>query len=384
MSVTITPGRLSGTLSAPASKSCAHRALICAALSSAPTDIVCGPVGKDVQATAACLQALGADIQKTNYGWRVSPVLNSPKAAVLPCGESGSTLRFLLPIAGALGVDATFIMEGRLPCRPLSPLWEEMERMGCTLSRPTENTLLCRGRLRPGQYRMSGRVSSQFLSGLMLAMPLLPGSQLTVDGPIQSGPYVELTQSVMVAFPTERYTVEGDWSNAAFFLAANSLGSQITVTGLSEASAQGDRKILSLLKKLEKHCTVPAGDIPDLVPILAVAAACNKGAVFTDIARLRLKESDRIAAITAMLTALGGHCTAEENTLTVFPSALTGGLVDSFCDHRIAMAAAIAATVCTGPVTLLNAECTEKSYPHFWEDYQHLGGNLCKAPTPAD
>jgi len=169
-------------------------------------------------------------------------------------------------------------------------------------------------------------------------------------------------------------TVEGDWSNGAFFLAAQALGSAITVDNLDPTSPQGDRVVADLLPRLEKPLTIDAADIPDLVPVLAVAAAAKEGAVFTSIARLRIKESDRVAAVIAMLKALGGRAHADADTLTVEAAALTGGTVDARNDHRIAMAAAIAATVCTKPVTILGAQCTEKSYPTFWEEYKRLGG----------
>ncbi len=171
------------------------------------------------------------------------------------------------------------------------------------------------------------------------------------------------------------YVVEGDWSNGAFFLAANALGSSLDISGLSPDSAQGDRAAAQLIPGLcREKLTISAADIPDLVPILSVVAACSHGAVFTDIRRLRLKESDRVASVTAMLEALGGKVTSDENTMTVFPTGLTGGTVDSVNDHRIAMSAAIAATACPQSVTILGAQCAQKSYPQFWAEYARLGG----------
>ncbi len=380
MKITIQPRALQGNLRVPPSKSCAHRAFICGALAKSPTGILCGQISQDVAATIRCLQALGAKIEQNGDGWLVTPISSLPEKACLPCGESGSTLRFLLPIAGALGVETTFRMEGRLPSRPLSPLWEELERMGCRLSCPTSDTVLLQGQLKAGIYHMDGAVSSQFISGLMLAMPLLGDSFLELQGPIQSRPYVDLTADVMARFPQGRspgiYRVEGDWSSAAFFLAANRMGSQISLSGLDLQSRQGDQAIVSCLTSLGNCPPFSAGDIPDLIPILAVAAAFLGGCTFTDISRLRLKESDRVASILSMLRTLGGQAQADENTLTVFPVPLTGGTVDPKRDHRIAMAAAIAATGCLEPVTILDAECTAKSYPKFWEDYQSLGGIL--------
>jgi 3-phosphoshikimate 1-carboxyvinyltransferase len=209
-------------------------------------------------------------------------------------------------------------------------------------------------------------------------------------GTLESKPYVDMTLQAMKIFGVtcEHFqihgghsfqspgtvNVEGDWSNAAFFLAAGALGSQIQMLGLDLKSAQGDKAVFHLLSDLEQQTTISAKDIPDLIPILSVIAAAKRGAVFTDIARLRLKESDRIASTIAMLRALGGSAEATDDTLTVFGTGLTGGTVRSYNDHRIAMSAAIAATVCTEPVTILGAECVEKSYPKFWAEYARLGG----------
>ncbi len=384
MEITILPRPLSGSISAIASKSAAHRLLICAAFSDRETMLYCPQTNEDMDATADCLRALGASVTKTGEGYLVDPIRQIPPSAQLPCRESGSTLRFLLPVAGALGVDATFTMAGRLPQRPLSPLWEEMERMGCQLSRPTETTLRCQGRLNSGEYRIDGSVSSQFITGLLLALSLIKGeSHLTVTGKVESRPYIDLTKQAMALFHAPEYrspgtvTVEGDWSNAAFFLAASALGSSVTVTNLSPDSCQGDRAAASLLPRLcQGFQTISAADIPDLVPILAVVAGAKHGAHFTDIARLRLKESDRVASVIAMLQALGGKAEATDTTLTVYPTGYLGGTVDSAGDHRIAMAAAIAATVCKNPVTILGAQAVSKSYPHFWDDYRKLGGKL--------
>ena len=391
MDITIYPKKLNGLVEAIPSKSQAHRLLICAALADKTTVVKCAETNRDIEATVDCLNALGANIQRTSYGYSIDPIEAIPENAHLNCCESGSTLRFLLPVAGALGVDAIFHMEGRLPQRPLSPLWEEMERMGCTLSRPTETTIRCQNKLCPGEYVIPGNISSQYITGLLLALPLLAGrSQIKILGALESKPYVDLTREVIRKFgvysvpeniPGQQkfhspgmVMVEGDWSNAAFFLAARELGNQIHITGLHKDSTQGDRAVNSLLPQLKECITISAADIPDLVPILSVVAACRKGAVFTDIQRLRLKESDRVAAVIAMLESLGGKAEADENTLTVYGTGLTGGTVNSVNDHRIAMSAAIAATVCSEPVTILGAECVSKSFPHFFEEYRRLGG----------
>lgn len=381
MNITITPGKLSGTVEAIPSKSMAHRMLICAAFCDRETELICPETSRDIQATVDCLKALGASILPTASGYQVIPIKAVPEEASLHCGESGSTLRFLLPIVGALGVKATFHLEGRLPLRPLSPLWEELERMGCTLSRPTETTLLCTGKLRPGDYSIDGSVSSQFITGLLFGLALIEGeTSLTVTGKAESRPYIDMTRQVLAQYDApnfhspESVTVEGDWSNAAFWLAAKMLGSDLTVTNLNPNSVQGDRAIEYLLSDLAENPTIDASDIPDLVPILAVVRACFRGVTFSGIRRLRLKESDRVESTIAMLKALGGHAEATEDTLTVYPTGLTGGTVNAGNDHRIAMSAAIASTACHQKVTILGAECVNKSYPRFWEDFSRLGG----------
>jgi 3-phosphoshikimate 1-carboxyvinyltransferase len=256
-----------------------------------------------------------------------------------------------------------------------------MERMGCRLSRPTESTVRCQGKLRPGAYSIAGNVSSQFISGLLMAFPLMDGPcTLDIAGKLESAPYVDMTRAALALFPDRHspgeLTVEGDWSNGAFFLGANSLGNRISVQNLNPDSPQGDRMAAALFPQLCRgNCTIDASDIPDLVPILSVVAACHHGAVFENIRRLRIKESDRVASVIAMLESLGGHAEATENTLTVFGTGLTGGTVDSANDHRIAMSAAIASTACKDPVTILGAHCVSKSYPSFWEEFTRLGGN---------
>lgn len=382
MNITIHPKKLQGTVSVIPSKSLAHRYLICAALADGSTHIRCTETSRDIDATADCLRALGAAIERTNWGgYRVTPIREVPEKAVLSCRDSGSTLRFLLPVAGALGVDATFQMEGRLSQRPLSPLWEEMERMGCSLSRPAPDTIRCQGKLIEGEYTIDGGVSSQFITGLMFAQDIIGGEcDLTITGHLESAPYVNMTLEALRLFSAPDFhspgtvTVEGDWSNGAFWLAANKLGSDLEIRNLNPASCQGDQAAEKLLKDLKESIEINVSDIPDLVPILAVTAAASQGAVFMNIARLRLKESDRVASTIAMIEALGGKAADLGGHLVVHGTGLTGGTVDACNDHRIAMAAAIAATVCTEPVTILGAECVEKSYPKFWAEYARLGG----------
>ena len=392
MDITIFPSKLHGNINIIPSKSQAHRILICSAFSDKPTHIICPQTNEDIEATVRCLQALGAQIYRTEEGYQVFPVVQIPGSAQMDCGESGSTLRFILPIVCALGVKATIYMHGRLPERPLSPLWEELQRMGCMLYRPTYDSIQTTGKLRAGKYVIPGNISSQYITGLLFALSLLEGnSQIIVTGKMESAPYVAMTQSVLSQFGVETeglsiggkfpfyspeyIRVEGDWSNGAFFLTAKALGSSLTIDNLTLGSTQGDKAIAEILQTNDNFPTICAADIPDLVPILAVYFAARKGAIFTDIARLRLKESDRVASVSKMLKNLGIKAQSDENTMTVFPGCFTSGIVDAAGDHRIAMAAAIAATIAEGPLTILGAQCVAKSYPTFWQEYARLGGN---------
>ena len=391
MQIKVHPGKLTGSIQAISSKSQAHRMLICAALSDKPCRIYCPETNEDIDATASCLNALGAYIHREGAHFNVTPISDIPNEATLDCRESGSTLRFLLPLVGALGVSTTFIMQGRLHKRPLSPLWEEMERMGCRLCRPTETTAFCTGNLVPGDYNIDGGVSSQFITGLLFALAVLPGkSTLRITGTLQSKPYVDITRDVLSAFGVRTdeeikgrfpftgpgsLSVEGDWSNAAFFLAANALGNNIEVTNLNSKSFQGDREIANLIPAFEQKQVIDVSQIPDLVPILSILAAAKSGAEFINIQRLRLKESDRVASVQEMLSNMGIHTEATNEKLTIHPGRFIGCTVNSYNDHRIAMAAAIASTIAEGPIQITNPLCVNKSYPAFWQDFAKLGGS---------
>ena len=440
MNVKIIPRSLSGKVKAIPSKSQAHRALICAALSDKPTRIECGGESNDITATSSCLSALGATITRGHGGYNVHPLnLDSNSAAVsLPCKESGSTFRFLLPVAAALGRKSSFILEGRLPDRPLSPLYEELVRHGCGLSPQGANPFCGEGKLTPGIYSLDAGVSSQFISGLLFALPLLDGdSKLHLTGKIESFPYIELTLSMLEKFcimfefkdmtfsipgnqkyiSPETIYIEGDWSNAAFWLTAGALGEKdITCEGLDLQSRQGDKAIKNILaqfgaqiktKPFPPHedktdikntvsktetnfCSVTvsggklkgieidAGDIPDLVPVLAAAAASAEGTtVIRNAGRLRAKESDRLAAISSVLNELGADVRVTEDGLLIKGvSSLKGGKVSSWGDHRIAMTAAVAASLCIEPVEIHNAQAVNKSYPGFFDDFKLLGGSF--------
>lgn len=417
MNIRITPEALSGSVNdVISSKSQAHRVLICAALSDAPTRIVCNSKSKDIRATARCIEALGASVDFGDGTIDVVPVKNGATAGqLLDCGESGSTLRFMLPIVGALGVECALTGQGLLASRPLSPLYEQLIENGMTISPQGTFPLKCSGKLSAGRYEIAGNISSQFITGLLMALPLIDGdSEIIITGHLESRPYVDMTLDVLRLFGIKvesnargfivpgnqrphtpgAINIEGDWSNAAFWLTAGALGGNgIKCAPLDLNSAQGDRAIVDVLRRMGANIShtentvfvapgnlsgveIDASDIPDLVPIIAVAAGAAHGDTrISGVRRLRLKESDRIVSIMALLKALGVESSADENLLVVHGhGGFTGGNVDSFNDHRIAMAAAIAGSVAQAPVVIRDAQASDKSYPGFFKRFASLGG----------
>ena len=409
----ITPALLGGTIPAIASKSDAHRLLILAALSQGETRLRMDQRSEDIDATIGCLRALGAEIEILPDGVAVRGIEHPNENPLLDCAESGSTFRFLLPVAAALCEHARFTGSGRLPERPIGELLRVMQSHGVAFSAerlPFTTT----GRLAGGDFALPGNVSSQYLTGLLLALPLIDSdSTISLTTHLESAAYVEITLHALRRFDVRvrvedgvyavsggqtilspgTLTVDGDWSNAAFFLAAGALGNPVTVTGLSLDSPQGDKMILDALRKFGAGVeamaetvtvysaklaggTIDVGETPDLLPILAVLGACATGETrLVNAARLRLKESDRLASVSAMLRALGGVVTELPDALVITGGALSGGTVVSCRDHRIAMSAAIAAIRCTNEVTILGADAVRKSYPAFYIDYNQLGGH---------
>lgn len=421
MEMRITPRALRGTVQAPSSKSMTHRELICAAL--APGESIVDNVSpsKDIEATIRCMTALGASIGPVpsaypgRQAYRVSGGLRKMAGSVVCfCGESGSTLRFLIPIGLLSGNEVTYTGEGRLGERPLSPYFRIFREKGVGWAAADGLPLTAEGTLPPGRYELPGDVSSQFFSGLLFVLPLLPGdSELVSTTEIESESYIRMTTAAMArhgvrvenpargrwfipggqAYRPGRFTVEGDWSQGAFWLAAGLLGGPVTAAGLPEASEQGDRVVRDILVRMggaladgpdgltasaseTAGTVIDAEDCPDLVPVLTALAAVSRGRTeIVHAARVRLKECDRLHAMAAELGKLGARIEEKPDGLVIDGvERLSGGAADGWNDHRVAMALAAVSARCTGPLTIRGAECVAKSYPAFWADFRSLGG----------
>ncbi|MBE6902234.1 MAG: 3-phosphoshikimate 1-carboxyvinyltransferase [Ruminococcaceae bacterium] len=401
MNIEITPKALSGSIKIPPSKSISHRALICAALSKGESVITDLLGCEDIDATCSALEALGATFRTENGVTYVKGIEAPPEKAEIDCRESGSTLRFLLPVAAALGVEATFTGCGKLPTRPITPYLDEFRKHGVEFLSETMPYHI-KGKLTSGVFSVPGDISSQFITGLLFALPLIEGnSTIVLTSPLQSKPYADITLQCMSAYGIEtlefngnysvkgiqqykatNYTIEGDCSQAAFFAVANQIGSNIELLGANKNSLQGDRAIFDIIDKMIKigenysGFDVDATDIPDLVPILTVLAAFADGTSYIrGCKRLRIKESDRLESISTVLNSLGADVRIVNDELEIVGvKELTGGVCSSFNDHRIAMSLAIASQRCTDKLTITGAECVAKSYPTFFEDFRTLGG----------
>ena len=407
MNVTITPTLLHGAVTPPPSKSQAHRLLLAAALADGTSTLSNVAFSQDIQATVRCLEALGAAVRQEGDRLAVTglagQMASGKELPELDCGESGSTLRFLIPVALAVRGGGVFTGHGRLMERPQEPYFDIFREKGISYEQQ-DGILNVKGQLTPGVYTLPGNVSSQFVTGLLYALPLLPGdSEIHLTTPLESADYVYMTMEALKAFGVaveydgERtfrvpgnqtghpagMTVEADWSNAAFWYAAAYLDSELDIQGLNYHSAQGDACIGRLYWTLAKpgEAEIDVSGCPDLVPPLAAMAALRvQGQVtrLVNAARLRIKESDRLATVTEVLTALGAEVEEHADHLVITgKDSLPGGVtVSGHNDHRIAMMAAIAATNCAAPVTITGAECVRKSYPSFWDEYAWLGGKI--------
>lgn len=419
MKVTVLPSLIKGNIRAIPSKSFAHRQLICAALADKETKISCRSLSEDISATIRCLAALGSGIEFTNGIISVTPIKSPVSGAVLDCGESGSTYRFLAPVAAALGAEPIFILHGRLADRPMDPLWETLERCGICIEGKGMEKVSFSGRLSAGEFTIPGDVSSQFISGLLMALPLIgKNSKVNIVGKVESRGYIDMTLDVLSTFSvrtelkegsldiagTEKFIspgsiiTEGDWSNSAFWLCgAAASGGSLACEGLNIDSSQGDRAIVSVLQKMgaeavyeENSVRVKAGtlrpagidarDIPDLVPPIALLACAAEGETeIFNAGRLRLKESDRLFTVADTLRKLGADISEEGSSLRIRGGRpLTGGEVHSHGDHRIAMMAALASLISQDKIVIKGAEAVAKSYPGFFEDFGSLGGAVRK------
>lgn len=416
MNIRIGKSTLRGRIKVISSKSDAHRLLIAAALADQPTRIMVEGWSNDIEATKNCLEALGCKIVRGDNMVEVTPLWAAQtKDAVLDCGESGSTLRFLLPIVAALGKHAIFEGQGRLPERPIEVLLEELRIHGCFVK---ENSLPLEmsGGITGGVYTLPGNVSSQFITGLLFALPLLPEkSEVRLTTQTESKGYVDMTLETLRAFGIEieqqewgfsvkggqtyhspcGISAEGDWSGAAFWVVAGGAGGDIICTGLRKGSCQGDKEIVSLMERFGAKVawqedgvqvsagnlsgiTIDASQIPDLVPVLCAAATKAQGkTVIYNAGRLRMKESDRLKAMAEGLQRLGVRVTEQEESIIIeggndMPSGEV--VLDSYDDHRIVMALVVAAAALGVEAVIERAEAVSKSYPTFFAEFIRLGG----------
>lgn len=412
MEVKITPSKLNGRISAPSSKSFSHRIIIAASLADGISTITNVTSSVDIEATVTAMSHLGAKIIIDGSTYIVKGIGNKAcQNAVIDCYESGSTLRFVIPVAAALGCNTEFDGHGKLPTRPITPYIREMTNKGIEFNYNNNMPFTITGKLIGGEYTLEGNISSQFITGLLFALPLCEeNSIIKLSSPLESKPYVDITVSVLESFGikitesvnndltayvingkqnyiSSDQTVEGDYSQAAFFFVANALGSEINIQNLNTETTQGDKKILDILheigyndmtKPFMKPFTVDASNIPDLVPILAVLGCFTSGTCrIVNAKRLKIKESDRLTAVANALSNIGGKVKAFDDSLEIEPiQQFTGGTVDSCNDHRIVMAAAIASTKSSGNVIIKGAEAVSKSYPAFFEDFNRIGGRI--------
>lgn len=405
MNVTIAPAQLKGTVTPPPSKSQAHRLIIAAALSDGFCKLSNVDLSEDIQATLRCMRTLDADASADGTIIRGADLVDGheePAPEVMDCGESGSTLRFLIPVSLALKGGGKFTGHGRLMERPQEPYFALFREKGIFYEQK-DGVLTVRGKLTPGVYTLPGNVSSQFITGLLYALPLLEGdSEIRLTTDLESRGYVDMTLDALDKFgvkaeydgkrtfrvPGNQYyqhqnlAIEADWSNAAFWYGARFLGCPVEIGGLDQASVQGDQAIARFYEQMggKGSLELDVSQCPDLVPPLAAMAALRAGetTAIVNAGRLRIKESDRLATVTEVLNALGAQVEEYEDHLVIHgKEKLAGGVtVSGHNDHRIAMMAAIAAIRCEEPVTITGAECVKKSYPRFWEDYRRLGGEL--------
>lgn len=403
-----------GTVNVPPSKSDVHRAIICAAMANGVSRISPVAISNDIKATIGCIKALGADAVLENNVLTVDGTnMYKNKTALLDCGESGSTLRFFIPIAAVGNINATFVGKGKLPQRPIGIFTEALPKAGTVCKTEGGLPLEIKGQLKSGIFEIPGNVSSQFITGLLLALPILEGdSEIVLTSPLESVGYIAMTIRTMKQFgvniqATENgwhieggqtykscnYTTDGDWSQAAFFMVLGAIGGKVTVKGVAKDSTQGDKKCAEILAEFGakvtqrdnevtvekgelKAITIDASQIPDLVPVLSVCAAFAEGTTnIINAERLRIKECDRLKATAELLNNLGGKVKELSDGLEITGvSSLKGGNVNGYNDHRIVMSAAVCAARSDEDITATFAMSINKSYPDFYIDYNSIGG----------
>lgn len=414
MQAQIKPNLIDGKLHSIASKSYAHRILILASLSNKPCKVLMSTdLCDDIKATINCLEALGANFEFDNDYIYVTPIKTPNQNVTLNCLESGSTLRFLIPVVASLGCNATFVGTGNLPSRPIDTALNELKKHGIKFSSYSLPFTMS-GKLENTSFEVDGNISSQFITGFLLALFSLGSGNIKAASPIKSKSYVDITIEMLKKFGADiilnnnEYTinqtlnfkelemieVDGDWSNSAFFLCAGAISNELTISGLDINSSQGDKKIIDILKdyganievkntcvtvspKFRNPMKIDATDIPDLVPIISVLLSVANGtSTIFNVERLKYKESDRIKSTIDLINSLGGNAKYEDNKIVIEgKSTLNGGTVNGYNDHRIVMSGAIASCVCKNNVIISDANSVNKSYPNFFEDFNSLGGN---------
>lgn len=421
----IYPNKLSGEVKIPPSKSMAHRAVICAALGDGISKVTNIDYSDDIIATIEAMSSLGAKITKKEDYLEVYGI-NSPEnikanelksERVIDCNESGSTLRFLVPIAALFDGVNRFVGRGNLGKRPLDTYYNIFNEQNIKYT--YEEGILdlkTEGKLKAGEFKVKGNISSQFITGLLFTLPLLDGdSKIIITTEMESKGYIDLTLSAMKAFDIEiinnnyeefiikgnqtyksrDYRVEGDYSQAAFFFSADALSNDVILNDLKLDSLQGDKEVIDILTRMGleisnknnglignvngelKATVIDGSQCPDIIPVVSLVAALSAGTTeVINAGRLRIKECDRLAAVTSELNKLGAKITEKEDGLIIEGvKELKGGVeVWSHKDHRIAMTLAIASTICKEPIILKDYECVSKSYPQFWDDFKKVGG----------
>lgn len=389
--------KLQGKLDAISSKSFAHRFLILASVADTDTTIIINEFSNDIMTTIDCLRNLGVEIEINENEVTVHPSFFQKDVSDINVNDSGSTFRFLLPLVSFLSQKTNIQCSGRLQDRPIKELVNQLKLSGLTFSEE-KLPFTVDGTFHKIDFEFPGDVSSQYISAIMMIAPLIGGCEIKLSSKLESTGYIKITQECLKLFGVDseilldkvivkpgalkspgKIIVEGDWSNAAFFLCANALGADIKVENLNVNSVQSDRKIVELLEKIENnedYCEIDISQTPDLFVILAVVLSqkCGKS-VLKNAKRLRLKESDRIQSTYDMLKSFGVHCDIEGDNLVIYKSEMKPAVVNSCDDHRIVMAAAIASII-TKEVEIKDWQAVKKSYPSFFDEIERLGSDV--------